>query len=354
MNKWQKLCIQINPLIKRDVAEEVYHEQFVSYLQTIFNWDEKNIKVEEPVRMGSTDKYADIVLEGNGFGIVIEMKKPGVVLGDKEASQLSSYMRILGKRYGLLVGNKIKVFYDYDKDSSATTEIASFDFDVDNSEGSAFCEILERSNCSNESLKEYASEKLNRLEATKEFEQLKKELIANNGEKIKEIVKNKLVSEGHEEKYVLDILKDIVVAFSAPAGGEMQPGLIKDGNEMPNVPSASIKIKGVDVPLYKNSNETIQDFVKETLRLMFENKLIPDSEINNMLDTKYCKQIFGLGFPIIQNDENKLTDNAKNPRYWAKKIFGQYYACSQWYNKPKYQNKLADWIKKINSLNKIP
>jgi hypothetical protein len=49
MNNWQKLCVQINPLIKRDVAEDVYHEQFVSYLQTIFDWDTANIKVEEPV-----------------------------------------------------------------------------------------------------------------------------------------------------------------------------------------------------------------------------------------------------------------------------------------------------------------
>jgi hypothetical protein len=221
MNNWQKLCLQINPLIKRDVSEELYHEQFVTYLQTIFNWDAANIKIEEPVRIGSTNKYADIVLEGNGFGIVIEMKKPGVALGDNETGQLTSYMRILGKRYGLLVGNKLKIFYDYDKELSAPTEIASFDFDGNNSEGAAFCEILEKSNCSSESLNEYARGRLSRLKTTKEFEQLKKEVIANNGEKIKEIVKNKLVSEGHEEKVVLDVLKDIVVSLSVSVVGEM-------------------------------------------------------------------------------------------------------------------------------------
>jgi hypothetical protein len=263
MNNWQKVCIQINPLIKRDVAEEVYHEQFVSCLQTIFNWNIANIKVEQPVRMGSTDKYADIVLAGNGFGIVIEMKRPSVALGDNEAGQLSSYMRVLGKRYGLLVGNKIKVFYDNDKESSAATEIASFDFDGDNSEGTAFCEILDGSNCSSE----------------------------------------------------------------------------------------SITIKGISIPLYKNTNETIQDFVKKTLRLLFANNLLPDSEISNMLDEDYCKQLFGLHFPIIQNDKNKLVDNAGYSRYWADKIFGQYYACAQWYDKPEYINKLAAWIKKISTLN---
>jgi hypothetical protein len=303
-----------------------------------------NIKVEVPVRMGSTDKYADIVLEGNGFDIVIEMKKPSVMLGDNESSQLISYMRVLGKKYGLLVGNKVKVFYDYDKESAATTEIASFDFDVDNSEGAAFCEILEMSNCSSESLKEYASERLRHLEATKEFEQLKKELIANNGEKIKEIVKNKLVSEGCKEKCVLDVLKDIVVTASVvPVTGATL------------MPSESIKIKGVDVPLYKNNNETIQDFVKKTLHLMFDNKLIPDTEINNMLNKDYCNKTFGIAFPIIQNDKNKLTNKA-GVKYWSKEIFGdKYYACSQWWLDKEliYQSKLADWIKKINNLNKI-
>jgi hypothetical protein len=131
-----------------------------------------------------------------------------------------------------------------------------------------------------------------------------------------------------------------------PVGGD--PGSAGE-TEMP-----SISIKAIVYQLYKKNNETIQDFVKETLRLMFDNKLIPDSEINNMLDKDYCNKIFGIAFPIIQNDKNKLTDNAGYSRYWSDKIFGQYYACSQWYDKQKYRDKLANWIKKISNLNKMP
>jgi hypothetical protein len=123
------------------------------------------------------------------------------------------------------------------------------------------------------------------------------------------------------------------------------------------MPYESVNIKGVEIPLHKEHNEKIQDFVKKTLHLMFDNELIPDSEINNMLnkgDKRYCNETFGIGFPIIQNDKNKLTDNAGHSRYYSREIFGdEYYVCSQWgKNKEQiYQSKLADWIKKINSLN---
>jgi hypothetical protein len=90
---------------------------------------------------------------------------------------------------------------------------------------------------------------------------------------------------------------------------------------------------------------------------MFNNKLIPDSEINRMLKKDYGKEAFGLGFPIIQNDKNKLHDNAGHSRYWLREVFGdEYYVCSQWWkpNEGEYQDKLADWInwiKEINSRN---
>jgi hypothetical protein len=238
--------------------------------------------------MGSTDKYADIVLEGNDFDIVIEMKKPSVMLGDNEASQLISYMRVLGKKYGLLVGNKVKVFYDYDKGSSVTTEIASFDFDVDNSEGAAFCEILERSNCSSESLKKYASERLSHLEATKEFERLKKELIANNGEKIKEIVKNKLVLEGHEEKCVLDVLKDIDVTSSVvPVGGGMQCGLMQDEFEKWMIYEGKLKSK--TAYQYKSSIGVISKHYSQQIKQSIDIYSVDDISLIKRLVKDYGK-----------------------------------------------------------------
>ena len=188
MDNWQKLCEQVIPLIKNNVTEDLFHSLFETYLKTIFNWDIDSIRHKMLVPMGRDIKEADIVLVGSNYGIVIEMKNPSVVLGDKKIGQLTSYMRILRHKFGFLIGNEFRVFYDNDTNSGAPVQIASFEFDPNNSDGISLCNILDKSVCSNEKLKEYAVIRIKRTETEQKIKQLENELLNNNGEKIKEII----------------------------------------------------------------------------------------------------------------------------------------------------------------------
>ena len=184
MNNWQKLCEQLIPLIKNNVTEDLFHSLFESALKTIFNWDSASIHHKKQVPMGRDIKEADIVLTSSNYGIVIEMKKPSVALGDKEG-QLTSYMRILGHKFGFLIANEFRVFYDDDTSSNVPILVASFGFDPDNSDGISLCNILDKNICSNEKLKEYAVTHIKRIQTQQKMDQLKTELVNNNGEKIK-------------------------------------------------------------------------------------------------------------------------------------------------------------------------
>lgn len=118
----------------------------------------------------------------------------------------------------------------------------------------------------------------------------------------------------------------------------------------------SINIKGINIPLHRKVNEKTQDFVIRLLHLLFNNKLIPEDEIQNMLNKKYSVKTFGIAFPILQNDKTKIKDRKKHTRYWTKEIFGnKYYACSQWWKEKNniYGPKLLKWIKRIEELNKL-
>jgi hypothetical protein len=117
----------------------------------------------------------------------------------------------------------------------------------------------------------------------------------------------------------------------------------------------TIIIKGVNIPLHRRANEKTQDFVKRLLHLLFNNRLIPEIEIQNMLNKKYSVETFGIAFQILQIDKTRLKDRKKHTRYWIKEIFGnKYYACSQWWKEKDkiYGPKLLKWIKKIEKLNK--
>jgi len=115
----------------------------------------------------------------------------------------------------------------------------------------------------------------------------------------------------------------------------------------------TISIKGISVPLCKNKNELTQDFVKKILRLLYNNKLIPDAELENMKKKDYCAKTFGISYPLIQDDNTKLVDSTGKSRYWSKIIFGEYYVCSQWWKQKEeiYKNKLSRWIIKIRDYN---
>jgi len=209
MNNWEKLCSLINPLISNGVNEDLLHLQFESYLKTIFNWDDANIQHKPPVQIGREKKQADIVLTGNDFGIVIEMKRPDIELDDEAKNQLFGYMRILKYKYGFLIGNEIAIFYDDDTIGEQPIEAARFNFDVKNVDGIVLSDILDKSICSNEKLKEYVDTRIKQKMEIEQKEKLKKELLSDNGAKIKEILKNKLISDGYNEETICGVFDDI-------------------------------------------------------------------------------------------------------------------------------------------------
>ena len=125
-------------------------------------------------------------------------------------------------------------------------------------------------------------------------------------------------------------------------------------NIITNNENISLVIKDIKIPLVKNDTELMQDFVKRTLNLLFDNNLIPEAEINNLQNKEYCKQFLHLGFPLLQTEWEKCLDNTGRARYWVKELFGgKYYVCSQWWkqNEKYYLSKFSDWLKHLAEIN---
>jgi hypothetical protein len=210
------LCERVNDLIEIGVTnEDPFHNALEKELKNIYKWPSEYIRHKPPVKIGSETKYPDIVLEGDGFGIIIEVKAPGVILGDDQAGQLISYMNnyytsrnSVKCKYGLLIGGEIKVYFQNDPNKKPQL-ITSFGFDVDSSDGNSLSEVLFYDECSDEKLMEYINIRIKQKKEIEQKENLKNELLANNGAKIKEILKNKLISDGYNEETICSVLDDI-------------------------------------------------------------------------------------------------------------------------------------------------
>jgi len=224
-NHWKILCERVNDLIEIGVTnEDPFHNALEKELKNIYNWPPQHIKHKPPVKIGSETKYPDIVLEGDGFGIIIEVKAPGVILGDDQAGQLISYMNnyftdrnSIKCKYGLLIGGEIKVYFQDDPNKKPQL-ITSFGFDIDSPDGNALSEILFYDECSDEKLMEYMYIRIKQQKDKEQEKNLKKELLADDGTKIKEILKNKLISDGLDEEIICNILNDIVIKLKNETG----------------------------------------------------------------------------------------------------------------------------------------
>jgi len=117
----------------------------------------------------------------------------------------------------------------------------------------------------------------------------------------------------------------------------------------------TINYKGKIIYFKKNNNESFQDFVKKMIEFMFNHSLLSDNEIKLLKTRDYSKETFGIDFPLLQDDVNKITIE-DHCRYWKKiKFGGIYYCCSQWWLSKisEYEPLFAKWIDKIFNDNNI-
>ena len=126
--------------------------------------------------------------------------------------------------------------------------------------------------------------------------------------------------------------------------------------------ATSVNIGGFDIEVYpKNENElhAIKNHVERTLKVLLTNNLIPNSEMNKLLEDKeYCYQTFGINvkkgnyifkYTLLKKEKEAFFDDYSNQyKCWKDPIEG-YYICSQWY-KP-CLNKFADWLVFLSKIN---
>lgn len=108
----------------------------------------------------------------------------------------------------------------------------------------------------------------------------------------------------------------------------------------------------INKDLYKNENECIQDYVKRLLYILFSNNLLSEEMIFQLQNKEYCKIVFDINYPLLEQDINKIRPAGKARYYTTSKLQNKYYICKEWWkdNFPVYEKKLKAWVDKIVKL----
>lgn len=218
MNIWNEICHKLHNCKSRDVLENVYEDKIVDCL-ALLNWSEADgeIRRQYPIQVGHETKLADIVLSSNGVEqFVIEVKRPSHTIQEEDKKQLLSYMRMLKHpvKFGIYIGENIRLFYD--DLTSEPTEICTIAISEDDPNGIKFLELCHKDNYTPQAILDFYED----IKHKQAEEQEKKDTVAKilndrEGEGFRELLREKLLIEGHADEWIDDVFGQFKIMVSS-------------------------------------------------------------------------------------------------------------------------------------------
>lgn len=219
--KWNKICdefIEVHHTISHYGLnnELFYQDKIEKIFQRDLMWIHPYIRREFPIRMGSTDKRVDMAIlygKDNRKIIPIEIKLP--TSSDNGVGQLLSYMRVSGSIIGILIKDKIYIFYDKNHGSDISSlkdAVCIIPFEKDDTAGCEFVKLFEKNNFTIDIVGAFVATKADETQSLRAKETQIKEAtnLLNSNDlilKIKASTKEFLLDKGYSDEIV-----DVVLA----------------------------------------------------------------------------------------------------------------------------------------------
>lgn len=164
-NKWKEICYLMK--INKASSEDLFQSEIVNIFEKL-GWSRFNKEIEEKrkISIGSANSLKpDIIVKNNTNDLfVVELKKPTARYTDRNDSQLFSYLRQLKLNIGLLINDRIHVFYE-DGNCKVPVEIMNIEFNENAEDGLKFIELFSRQTYNQEFLLNYCKNQLKSLDA---------------------------------------------------------------------------------------------------------------------------------------------------------------------------------------------
>lgn len=318
---WQEISFILQD-ISPSSSEELYEQKIIQSLEKL-GWSRfrKEIILKQSTQLGSAGTIIpDIIVKSleSNESFVIEVKKPSADIENKShKNQLFSYMRQLKLEYGLLIGNKIQIYYD---GKSNTTEdpilLKSIEITESNTDGPLFINLFQKETFSNSQLEVFAEKILKELATESHKKKLRELLFSSEYQtKIQQFILDDL-----QQNWDRETIKTVLSQLSI---------LIGPRNTHP--PATSISISPGQVAKTAQDGMRIGELVKSNMELIVANCKNNDMELSNLKSPTYSKNTFNINYPFFK----EVSSNAsKQDRYWKDKyvINNKYYVVtSEWY-----------------------
>ncbi len=163
-NKWKEICYLMT--INKTSAENLFQSEIVNIFEKL-GWSRFNKEIEEKrkIDIGSANSLKpDIIVKNDEKDLfVVELKKPTAKYTERNDSQLFSYLRQLKLNVGLLINDRIHVFYE-DRNCRVPVEIMNIEFNDNAQDGLKFIELFSKQSFTLEALINYCKNQIQSLD----------------------------------------------------------------------------------------------------------------------------------------------------------------------------------------------
>ena len=335
MDKWNELCFILSKSIKSNISEQLYELKVIQAFEKL-GWSQykMEISVRESIQLGAAGRIApDLIIKSQNKNLfVIEIKKPSANIdysGFKD--QLYSYMRMLKLNFGILIGSKIQIYSDYsDAHLNDLSLIEEYEIEYDNEKGIEFIKLFEKENFEIKKIEGLINEKIKLKENAQLEKSIKKEILSSEyQETIKKLIKSDILKR-YEFSSVDKIINELLIKIVDSKTDDITENnpRIKYYPENQKLPKP---IRTSSTTKKTKDGMKIGQYVQKEFRYLFNNNLLTENEIQNLLKKDYSKRTFNQNFTILRHISEGTKDNIGNNRYYTPEIFGnKYYLTSQW------------------------
>jgi len=198
---WNEICFHTKK--NRDTTEQNF-QTIVEFIFEKIGWSQYNGEIvsKKAIPFGSAQKLVpDIIIKQNDKDIlVVELKKPNSGLSNRNAEQLSSYMRQLKINFGILFGETLQLYYELPNENKPPINIIEIQFIEDSCEGVELIRLLSKKDFSLDALQKYCEEK---YEIAKKYEISEKEALflcsVEGVKKVVDLIKDNFLKNFSEE-----------------------------------------------------------------------------------------------------------------------------------------------------------
>lgn len=213
---WSEFCLKVERFKNEKSAERPFHDRLEDAFG-ILGWFKSADEIvhEYKASYGSGNNMKiDFVLQKTGstdnIVIPVEVKRPGKKIGEKEANQISSYIKVLPISYGLLIADNIELYYQKSAEDEPVM-IRRWKLSVEEKSATEFVSLFHSDDFDSIRVKEYCKKQYDKAEA--------KKLICSDF--VKECLKNALTSNLCIENNEVDKLLEEYEIIVKPKSKEL-------------------------------------------------------------------------------------------------------------------------------------